>query len=155
MVLRRWGGHPKSLLQKPVFAGLLDLSRDMDWVLENTFGPGTGSAAGPWAPPVDICETDDALVIVAELPGVKQEDVQVAVLDGALTLLGERKVAPAGEGEVVLRRERVAGPFLRHVLLPASVDPTRMTATYREGVLTIRAPKKETAKPRTIAIDVN
>ncbi|MGH7378694.1 MAG: Hsp20/alpha crystallin family protein, partial [Candidatus Methylomirabilales bacterium] len=64
-------------------------------------------------------------------------------------------VAPAGEGEVVLRRERVAGPFVRHVLLPASVDPTRMTATSREGGVTIRAPKKETAKSRTIAIDVN
>lgn len=155
MVLKRWGGHPKSLLQEPVFAGLLDLSREMDWVLENTFGPVTGADAGPWAPPVDICETDDALVIVAELPGVKQEDVQVTVLDGTLTLRGERKVAPAGEGEAVLRRERAAGLFVRHVLLPAAVDPARMTATYREGVLTIRAPKKETAKPRTIAIDVN
>lgn len=156
MVLKRWGGHPKSLLQEPVFAGLLDLSREMGWVLENTFGPVTGAAAGPWAPPVDIFETtDDALVIVAELPGVKQEDVQVTVLDGTLTLAGERKVAPAGEGEAVLRRERAVGPFVRHVLLPATVDPARMTATYREGVLTIRAPKKETAKSRTIAIDVN
>ena len=155
MVLKRWGGHPKSLLQEPVFAGLLDLSREMGWVLENTFGPVTGADAGPWAPPVDIFETDDALVIVAELPGVKQEDVQVTVLDGTLTLRGERKVAPAGEGEAVLRRERAAGPFVRHVLLPAAVDPARMTATYREGVLTIRAPKKETAKSRTIAIDVN
>jgi HSP20 family protein len=156
MVLKRWGGHPKSLLQEPVFAGLLDRSREMGWVLENTFGPVTGADAGPWAPPVDIFETtDDALVIVAELPGVKQEDVQVTVLDGTLTLRGERKVAPAGEGEAVLRRERAAGPFVRHVLLPAAVDPARMTATYREGVLTIRAPKKETAKSRTIAIDVN
>jgi HSP20 family protein len=156
MVLKRWGGHPKSLLREPVFAGLLDLSREMGWVLENTSGPVTGADAGPWAPPVDIFETtDDALVIVAELPGVKQEDVQVTVLDGTLTLGGERKVAPAGEGEVVLRRERAVGPFVRHVLLPATVDPARMTATYREGVLTIRAPKKETAKSRTIAIDVN
>jgi len=79
----------------------------------------------------------------------------VTVLDGTLTLRGERKVAPAGEGEAVLRRERAAGPFVRHVLLPAAVDPARMTATYREGVLTIRAPKKETTKSRTIAIDVN
>jgi len=155
MVLKRWGGHPKSLLQEPVFAGLLDLSREMDWVLENTFGPVTGADAGPWAPPVDIFETDDALVIVAELPGVKQEDVQVTVLDGTLTLRGERKVEPVGEAEAVLRRERATGPFVRHVLLPTSVDPTGVTATYRDGVLTIRVPKKETAKPRTIAVDVN
>jgi len=155
MVLKRWGGHPKSLLREPVFAGLLDLSREMDWVLENTFGPVTGADAGPWAPPVDICETDDALVIVAELPGVKQEDVQVTVLDGTLTLRGERKVEPVGEAEAVLRRERATGPFVRHVLLPTSVDPTGVTATYRDGVLTIRVPKKETAKPRTIAVDVN
>jgi HSP20 family protein len=56
---------------------------------------------------------------------------------------------------VFLRRERVAGAFVRHVLLPAAVDPTRVTATYHGGVLRITVPKKETAKPRTIAVDVN
>ncbi len=79
----------------------------------------------------------------------------MTVLDGTLTLRGERKGEPVGEAEAVLRRERATGPFVRHVLLPTSVDPAGVTATYRDGVLTIRVPKKETAKPRTIAIEVN
>ncbi|MGH7407369.1 MAG: Hsp20/alpha crystallin family protein [Candidatus Methylomirabilales bacterium] len=102
-----------------------------------------------------MCETEDALLLVAELPGVKQGDVQVTVLDGTLTVRGERKETPTGEGEAILRRERVAGPFVRHVLLPASVDPAKVTATYQDGVLTIRVPKKTAAKPRAIAIDVS
>lgn len=155
MSLERWGGRAKSLLQEPVSAGLLDLSREMDRILENALGPVAGADVGPWAPPVDIRETGEAVIIVAELPGVRQEDVQVTVLDGTLTLRGERKLVPAAEGEAVLRRERVAGPFVRHVMLPASVSPTGVTATYRDGVLTIRAPKKETTKPRTVAIDLN
>lgn len=150
-----WGEHPASLLKAPVIPELRELSREMDSLVENVFGLVAGTDGQPWVPPVDIWETDDALVIAAELPGVRQEDVQVSVLDGTLTLRGERKAAPAAEGETVLRRERVGGPFVRHLLLPASVDPAGVRATYRDGVLTIRAQKKEEAKPRTIAIDVN
>jgi len=155
MLLEKWGGDRKSLFQDPVFARLGELSRKVNWIFEKSFGPVAGTGAGSWVPSADVYETEDALVMVAELPGVKQEDVRVTVLDGALTLRGERKEVPAGEGEAALHRERVAGPFVRHVLLPAFVDPARITATYRDGVLTIRAPKKEAAKARRIAVEVN
>ena len=150
-----WGEHPGSLLKAPAIPGILELSREMDSLVENAFGLATAADGQPWVPPVDIWETEDALVIAAELPGVRQEDVQVSVLDGILTLRGERKDSLPADGETVLRRERVTGPFARHLLLPASVDPAGVRATYRDGVLTIRAQKKEEAKPRTIAIDVN
>jgi len=155
MGFESWGRHPGSLIQDRVMAELLELSGGMNRLLGNPFGPVGDAIVGPWSPPLDIRETEDALVLVAELPGVSQEDVQVTVLDGILSLRGERRVTPVGEGEAVLRRERVAGPFLRHVLLPPSVNSMKVTATYRDGVLTIRAPKKDAAKPRSIAIDVS
>ncbi len=155
MGLESRAGRPGSLLRELVVGERLDLPRGMNRLLEDAFGPIAAAAGGRWSPPLDICETEESLVLVAELPGVKQGDVQVTVLDGTLTLRGERKVTPAGEGEAILRRERVAGPFVRHVLLPASVDPAKVTATCQDGVLTIRVPKKTAAKPRAIVIDVS
>jgi HSP20 family protein len=155
MGMKHWGGYPASLPDEPLFRGLLEVPRTMRSLLENAFGPVAAPAAQPWAPPVDIGETANALVVLVELPGMKKEDIALSVVDGTLTLRGERKLEQAGAGEVLLRRERAAGPFVRHVPLPATVDPTRVTATYHGGVLRITVPKKEAAKPRTIAIDMN
>ena len=146
---------PKFLIQERVFPQILDMPWQLDRVLENVFGPGAAISEGRSSPAVDIRETDEALIIVAELPGVMQEDVKVTVVDGTLTIQGERKVTPAVEEQVVLRRERMGGPLVRHILLPASVDAASVTATYRDGVLTIRAPKKAAAKPKRITIEVN
>lgn len=155
MGTKHWGEDSASLRHEPLFRGRLEVPRTMRSLLENAFGPVATPAAQPWAPPVDIAETAGALIILAELPGVRQEDIELSVVDGTLTLRGERKLEQEKAEEVFLRRERVAGPFVRHVLLPATVDPTRVTATYHGGVLRITVPKKEAAKPRTIAIDVN
>lgn len=155
MGMKRFGEYPASSRDEPLFRGLLEVPRTMRSLLESALGPVAPPSAQAWRPPVDIGETADALIILAELPGVRQEDIELSVVDGTLTLRGERKLEQEGAKEVFLRRERVAGPFARHVLLPATVDPTRVTATYRGGVLRIAVPKKEAAKPRTIAIDVN
>lgn len=155
MEMKDWGDYPGSLHHEPLFRGLLEVPQTVKSLLESAFSPVAAPPAQPWAPPVDIGETADALIILAELPGVTQEDIDLSVEDGTLTLRGERKLEQAGAEEVFLRRERVAGPFVRHVLLPATVDPARVTATYHGGVLRITVPKKEGAKPRTIAIDMN
>lgn len=155
MARNQWGEYPALLPHEPLFRGLLEVPRTVSSLLEKAFGPVAGSAPQPWAPPVDVGETANALIILAEVPGVRQEDIELSVVDRTLTLRGERKLEQAGAEDVLLRRERVAGPFVRHVLLPATVDPTGITATYRAGLLTIRVPKKEAAKPRTIAVDVN
>jgi HSP20 family protein len=105
-----------------------------------------------WAPRVDIFEKDDALVLHAELPGIEKSDLDVRVEDGTLTLEGERKRESAGEDGNVYRRERYYGRFVRSFKLPTTVDASKIAATYKDGVLEVRLPKVEAAKPRKVEI---
>jgi HSP20 family protein len=106
--------------------------------------------AGTWLPPVDICETDEALILTAELPGLRQEDIGVELKDQMLTIRGERKPDSTAREEHYHRRERAYGAFQRSFLLP--VDTAKVTASYRNGVLELRLPKAEAARPKRIAI---
>ena len=115
-------------------------------------GGDQGWAAGAWTPPVDIYETDDALVLTAMLPGVPKDDVSIEVHHNTLILRGERKPRAAAQDERYFRRECVYGPFQRSFVLPATVDQNRVQATYHDGILELRLPKVEAAKPRRIAI---
>jgi HSP20 family protein len=118
-------------------------------------GPGhsrSESAFGAWAPPVDILEKDDNLVIRAELPGVQKEEIDVRVENGVLTLHGERKQESEVEEGTTHRMERVFGTFTRSFTLPTTVDASKVTATYKDGVLEVLVPKAETAKPKKIEI---
>ena len=102
-------------------------------------------------PPLNVWEDDDKFIAEAELPGVKNEDIEISVMGGTLTLKGERKVqAPAGG--VWHRRERVFGPFTRVVELGRPVDPAAVEASFQHGVLTVTLPKAAAAKPRRIEI---
>jgi HSP20 family protein len=112
-----------------------------------------GWAAGAWIPPVDIYETDDALVLTAMLPGVSKDDVSIEVHNNTLTLRGERKPRAAVSDERYSRRECVYGPFQRSFVLPATVDQNRVQATYHDGILELRLPKSEAAKPKRIMIN--
>ena len=122
----------------------------------NEFFRSGGEEAGwglrTWAPPVDIYETDDALVLKAELPGVSKEEVSIEIHHNTLLLKGERK----GEAEVkedqYHRVERAYGTFQRSFVLPTLVDQEHVQATYKDGVLELRLPKSEAAKPKRIAI---
>jgi len=116
--------------------------------------PGT-SAANQWYPPVDILESKDAYLIRAELPGMKKEDINLEVGDGAVTLSGERKVDEPAAGVEYHRAERVAGKFSRSFSLPQTIKQEDLRATYRDGILEIHAPKADFAKARQIAISVN
>ena len=110
---------------------------------------------GNWVPPVDIFETGNHdLVIKAELPDVSREDVEVTVENNVLTLRGEKKL-PADVREDQFRRvERDYGKFSRSFTLPNTVDAAKVSADYKNGVLTIRLPFREEAKPRTINVEV-
>ena len=123
--------------------------------LSNMFNEfyGTGRA---WMPAVDIFETKDReYVVKAELPDMKREDINVTFENGVLTLTGERKAEfDANEG-TFHRSERAYGRFSRSFTLPATVDAGRINANYRDGVLTIRVPQREEAKPRQIAVDID
>jgi HSP20 family protein len=110
--------------------------------------------SGTWVPPVDVAETQEKILVRAEMPGLKQEDIQIEFENGLLTLRGERKHLKE-EGVTWHRVERIYGNFSRTFTLPRTVDAERITASYRDGVLEIDVPKKEEAKPKNIRIAVN
>jgi len=112
----------------------------------------TEDAFGAWAPPVDIFEKQDDLVIRAEIPGVEMEDVNVRIENGVLTLHGQRKQETEVREENAYRMERVYGTFTRSFSFPTTVDASKVTATYKNGVLEVIVPKVETAKPKQIEI---
>ncbi len=113
-------------------------------------------AARPWAPPVDIYETENALVLKADLPDVNPSEVQIQIEEGTLMIKGERKFENVeGRGAGYHRIERSYGEFARYFSLPETVDHDQVKADYRNGVLTVTLAKKEAAKPRTIRIGVS
>lgn len=109
--------------------------------------------SGTWVPPVDVAETQEKILVRAEVPGIRQEDISIEFSNGLLTIRGDRKLEKS-EGVTWHRVERIYGNFSRSFTLPRSVDPERITASYREGILEIEVPKREEAKPKHIKIDV-
>ncbi len=107
---------------------------------------------GRWAPSVDIRETDEALMVEAELPGIDKKDVKLEVKDGVLTISGERRYEKDVKEENVHRIERSYGSFTRSFSLPTNVDAEKVNADMKDGVLTVRLPKRENAKPKAIEI---
>ncbi|HXT01321.1 MAG TPA: Hsp20/alpha crystallin family protein [Elusimicrobiota bacterium] len=105
-----------------------------------------------WAPPVDIRETGDELIVYAGLLGIKKEDCKIEVKDDVLILSGERKDSPEGAQDW-LRREMPHGEFYRAFTLPTNVKSDQVKARYSDGVLEIRLPKSEEAKSRSITIE--
>lgn len=110
-------------------------------------------SARPWTPPVDIYETENDLVLKADVPELNLKDVDIRVENGTLTIKGERKFEQK-PNQAYHRIERSYGSFARSFVLPDSSDPERIRAEYKAGVLTVTIPKKDTAKPRTVKIDV-
>jgi HSP20 family protein len=111
---------------------------------------------GDWIPPVDIFENDKhEIVIQAEMPGLRKEDIDLRVENNTLTLRGERKRETEVKEDQFHRVERVHGVFTRSFALPATVDGGRVSADYKDGVLTVVLPMREEAKPRQIQVKVN
>ena len=110
---------------------------------------------GAWAPPVDIFDSGShELVIKAELPDTNREDIDITVENNTLTLRGEKKMDSAMKEECCHRIERTYGSFSRSFSLPATVDTTKVSADYKNGVLTIKLPIREEAKPKQIQVQV-
>lgn len=108
----------------------------------------------PWTPAVDIFETDNELVIKADLPEVDMKDIHVEIENGTLTLKGERKFESEKQGAGYHRIERSYGSFARYFSLPDTVEGDKVKADYKNGTLTVTLPKKELAKPRTVRVEV-
>ena len=104
-----------------------------------------------WSPALDLYQNNDNLVAVVELPVMRKEDIEISLHDGTLTIAGERK-SSFSNGERAERSERYVGSFRRSITLPARVDSNKVSATYRDGILTVTLPKAEEAKPKRIQV---
>jgi HSP20 family protein len=112
-------------------------------------------STGDWVPPVDIyADGDQELVLKAELPEMTLEDIDVSVDNGALTIKGEKKFTNGMKQDQFHRIERRYGTFSRSFSLPQTVDPHKVAAEYKQGVLTVRLPLREEAKPRPIKVAI-
>ena len=131
--------------------GLLTLQRELERVFDKPFGFDPGPSGRGVFPPVNVFADKDGYAVKVEIPGVAPENVEIQTEGRTLSISGKREVPPSTEGSFH-RRERGTGQFSRSFQLPADVDTARAEASYKHGVLTVRVPKKEEAKPRQITI---
>jgi HSP20 family protein len=142
MALVRWENPLRELASMEV--------ERLNHMFSNLYGEGLSRA---WMPPVDIFETAQREVVIkAELPDVKREDISVTFENNILTLRGERRFESDVPREQFQRAERFYGSFSRSFTIPATVDATQISAAYKDGVLTVRLPQREEAKPKQIAV---
>jgi HSP20 family protein len=142
MALVRWENPLREL-------ATMEVDR-LNQMFSNLYGEGLSRA---WMPPVDIYETANREVVIkAELPDVKREDIRVTFENQVLTLKGERRFDSDVPREQYQRAERFYGSFSRSFTIPSTVDATQISAAYKDGVLTIHLPQREEAKPKQITI---
>jgi HSP20 family protein len=139
--------YEKPGLVWPAFGRLATLPEELERLLE---APLTG-----WAPALDVQEDKDNFTVRVELPGLKREDIDVSLQEGALVISGERKEEKTSDGTSVHRQERYYGKFQRALTLPEPVAADKVKADYKDGVLTVKLPKTEEAKPKKIDVSVN
>lgn len=137
------------------FAGFGNLSSVFNDLFDDRYNGSARPSQSRWHPAVDVLESKDSYLIRAELPGMKREDIKVEIKDGTLVLSGESKTEKPAEGVQYRHVERVAAKFWRSFSLPETVKQDGIEATYKDGILEIRVPKAEEAKPRQIEIAVH
>jgi HSP20 family protein len=133
------------------------LRNDLDTLLELPFWAGSSRQSqlfSGWTPALDLYQNNDNIVAVVELPGMRKEDIEISLQDGTLTISGERKEETGPENGAT-RTERFTGKFRRSVTLPTRVDASKVSASYKDGVLTVTLSKAEEAKPKQIQINLN
>ncbi|HEX7126266.1 MAG TPA: Hsp20/alpha crystallin family protein [Thermodesulfobacteriota bacterium] len=128
------------------------MNRLFDETLSRTRTGEPSELTGNWSPAVDVYENADRYVVVAELPGLTKDDVQIELKDNVLTLKGERKFADEFKDQTCHRMERAYGQFVRSFSIPAQVEAGKVEARFKDGVLTVTIPKAAAAKPRVIPI---
>jgi HSP20 family protein len=149
-----------TLLRRSQFNDLETIQNRINRLFEETFGVPRGAAredtfVGTWAPPVNISEDEEQLVVEAELPGLRHEDVQVNLEQNVLTIRGERKFEDEQKKDSYHRIERSYGAFARSFTLNKPVQLDKINARFKDGILTVVLPKAEESRPRTIDIKVD
>ena len=137
------------------FSGVPSLQNQINRLFNEAFDRSSNEASlTTWAPPVDIYETEQALVVKADLPDVKPEELDIRVENNVVTIRGERKFDKKVQEENYLRVERSYGSFARSFSLANAVNTEAIQADYKDGVLTLSIPKREEAKPKQIKVKV-
>ena len=143
------------------FEDLMNIEEEISRFFDEFFGSRVPASAAQqregspaWVPRVDISETEDEIIVRADIPGMKKEDIKVTLADNVLTISGEKKIERDEKKENYHRVERVFGTFSRSFYIPTNVDASKITAKYNNGVLEVRLPKKEEAKPKEIPVNV-
>jgi HSP20 family protein len=145
-----------SITRRDPFRSLSALQEQVNRLFEDTFFRGSDEAAlTAWAPSVDIYETEQELVLRADLPGLTEKDIDLRIENNMLTIRGERQFEKNVKEENYLRVERAFGSFSRSFTLPNTVNPDAIKAEYKDGVLTVTLPKREESKPRQVKISVS
>jgi len=121
-------------------------------LLDEFFGERGRAAGRGFAPAMDVAESDNEYIVSAELPGSTKDDITVELHEDVLTIRGEKRSERSSEKEHARYVERRYGTFSRSLTLPANADGDRLEASFRDGVLTLRIPKREEVKPRTISV---
>jgi HSP20 family protein len=148
------------ITRKQTIDPMLDLLYNLERRMGRVFEPFAladvpqNGLTGAWAPVVDIVEEPELIKIVAEIPGVKPEDVRVSLENNILTISGMKEQVAEEKAERVHRYERTYGEFVRTFTLPVTVEATKIKAVVEQGVLTLTLPKSEQAKPKFIEIEV-
>ena len=133
-------------------ARLNAFQNEVDRLFEGSLSLGGNTNAHGFSPALDVYQDKDNVVVHAELPGMKKEEITLSLHDGSLSLSGERRQEKAHDEKSRVRNERFFGRFERTITLPVQVDGTQVAATYENGILTVTLPKAEAAKPRQIEI---
>lgn len=139
----------------PSFDRLTSLRDELDRLFDFTAPTRDSGLFSGWTPTLDVYDEKDNLTVKVELPGLKKEDIAISLHDGVLTLSGERKNEREQKEGETFRRERFFGRFQRSVTLPTAVDASKVTASYKDGILTVTLPKAEEAKPKQIEVSVS
>jgi len=143
------------LIQWKPFREVSRLRSEMDRLWDEYFGAGRRAfrpMEEAWLPAVDVSETGDKITIKAEIPGMEAKDIDISMVGDTLVIKGEKKAEKEEKDENYHMVERSYGSFSRSMKLPATVDPDKVDASYKNGVLTIVLPKKEEVKPKPIEI---
>ena len=136
------------------WTGMASFKNEIDRLFDHFLEPAWrgAPALGTWEPKVDIAETKDAITVTAEVPGVDQKDIAVELREGVLLIKGEKEEEKEEKDTHFHRVERTYGAFSRAMRLPAAVDGSKATASFKDGVITIALPKAPEAKGTTIAV---
>jgi HSP20 family protein len=153
MALIRW--TPRTELWDP-FTGLADIQEEMNRLFDTSLQrTARGDFEGAFLPAIDVVEEKDNYLVKVELPGLTKEDVNVSLQDNYLAIRGEKKHEAETKEANFYRRERAYGAFSRTIELPTRVDAGKIDAQFKDGVLSVKLPKTEEAKPKQIEVKVN